>query len=287
MLRTAAATVASLVAFAANSLLARAALGAGAIDPVSFTAFRLLSGAAALAVVGLAVRRGAGAGAPAGSWPSAIALFGYAIAFSWAYLSLDAGTGALVLFGAVQVTMIGVGLWAGERPSALRWLGLAGALGGLVYLLLPGLTAPDPLGAILMAASGVFWGIYSLRGRADAHPVLATAGNFVRTAPLALVAIAVGALAGAGIEITPRGLVLAIVSGVVTSGLGYVIWYAALGGLTATVAAIVQLAVPVIAAFGGVALLDERITPRLTLASALILGGVTIATLAGSRDRRA
>ena len=289
MVRTAVATVASLLAFAANSLLARAALGDAAIDPASFTAIRLASGAAALTLVVWLTSQRSAKRASAGSWLSALALFAYAIAFSWAYLSLDAGTGALVLFGAVQATMIGAGLWMGERPGAGRWIGLALSLGGLVYLVLPGLTAPDPLGAALMAASGACWGIYSLRGRSDGRPVLATTGNFVRTVPPVLVLLAATAIAGtgtgagAGLEITPRGLALALVSGVVTSGLGYVVWYAALAGLSATVAAIVQLAVPVIAALGGVLLLDEEPTARLALASLLILGGVAIATLSGDR----
>lgn len=283
MLRTLAATCASLVAFAANSLLARAALAAGAIDPASFTAVRLTSGAIALLVVARIVSRRAGERREAGSWPSALALFGYAIAFSWAYLSLAAGTGALILFGAVQATMIGIGLWSGERPRPLRWLGLAVALGGLVYLLLPGLTAPDPLGAALMALAGACWGIYSLRGRGDARPVLATAGNFARSTPLALFAFGVGVATG-GLEVSVNGLLLGVVSGVVTSGLGYVVWYAALGGLSATVAAIVQLTVPVLAALGGIAFLAEPVTPRLALATALILGGVAVATLARGEE---
>ena len=280
MLRTLLATVLSLVAFAANSLLARAALADRLIDPVSFTTVRLVSGALALWLFTLVVRRPRSGGSGAGSWPSAIALFIYAIAFSWAYLSLPAGTGALVLFGAVQLTMIVVGLWAGERPGLLRWVGLALAVGGLVYLLSPGLSAPDPLGATLMAAAGVAWGVYSLRGRTDVWPVGATAGNFLRTVPLALalIAIALGSL-----EISGPGLGLAVVSGVVTSGLGYVVWYIALRDLTATMAAVVQLAVPVLAALGGVLLLREAFSARLAISSLLILGGVAVATLARER----
>ncbi len=286
MLRTAAAaTAASLVAFAANSLLARAALAAGSIDANSFTTFRLVSGAVALAVVARVVRRRHPTRGVAGSWLSAVALYGYAIAFSLAYLSLSAGTGALILFGAVQATMIGAGLSTGERPRPLRWLGLIVAVAGLVYLLLPGLAAPDPLGAILMAVAGVFWGIYSLRGRRDARPALTTAGNFARATPLALAALALGAVAAESLRISSAGVLLAVVSGTVTSGLGYVVWYAALGGLSATVAAVVQLSVPVLAAFGGVLLLGERVTPRLVVATVLVLGGIATATLAGDRRR--
>lgn len=285
MLRTLAATCASLAAFAANSLLARAALSAAAIDPASFTAVRLTSGAVALLVVARIFSRRGGERTAAGSWPSALALFGYAIAFSWAYLTLAAGTGALILFGAVQATMIGAGLWSGERPRPLRWLGLAVALGGLVYLLLPGLTAPDPLGAALMALAGACWGIYSLRGRGDARPVLATAGNFARSTPLALLALGAVVAVSGGLEVSTTGLLLAVVSGVATSGLGYVVWYAALGGLSATVAAVVQLAVPVLAALGGVAFLAEPLTPRLAIATVLILGGVAVATLARGGER--
>lgn len=282
-LGTLAATAASLVAFAANSLLARAALAGGAIDAVSFTTLRLASGAVALLLV---VRAGGGRGG-AGSWASALALFGYALAFSLAYLTLSAGTGALVLFGAVQATMIGAGLAGGERPRPLAWLGLAVAVAGLIVLLRPGLAAPSPLGAALMAASGACWGIYSLRGRTDVGPVAATAGNFLRAAPLAVGALGLAAVAGGGLELSPFGAALAVLSGVVTSGLGYVVWYTALGGLSASAAGVVQLAVPVLAALGGVALLGERFTARLALASVLVLGGIGTAIVAGDRRRSA
>jgi drug/metabolite transporter (DMT)-like permease len=270
-------TALTLVAFAANSVLCRMALGAELIDPVSFTTLRLVAGA----VVLLPLSRLSGE-APAdlraaGSWPSGLALFGYAIAFSLAYVSLDAGTGALILFGAVQATMIGAGLAAGERPRPAEWLGLMVAMAGLVYLVSPGLAAPDPLGALLMAIAGVAWGVYSLRGKRVAAPVFATMGNFVRTVPLTLAASLV-ALSMARAE--SRGVGLALASGALTSGLGYVLWYRALRGLTATRAAIVQLLVPVIAALGGVALLAERLTLRLVLASILILGGVAAAVRA-------
>ncbi len=276
-MRIAALTGLTLVAFAANSLLCRMALGAELIDPATFTTVRLVSGALVLVLLTRLAGAERTTSGGSGSWMSAVALFAYALTFSLAYVTLDAGIGALLLFGAVQATMIGVGLVSGDRPRAGEWLGLVTAVGGLVYLVAPGLTAPDPLGALLMAASGVAWGVYSLRGRGATAPVLTTAGNFARTVPMALVA---SALAWSLFHAEARGVVLALVSGVVTSGLGYVIWYQALRGLTATRAAIVQLLVPVLAAFGGVWVLDERVTLRLGIASLLILGGVAVAVIA-------
>ncbi|ANM31204.1 membrane protein [Acidobacteria bacterium Mor1] len=283
-MRTALLTLLALVSFAANSLLCRAALGDGEIDPASFTALRLVSGAALLFVI---VRARGRSAVPepgeAGSWLSAAALFAYAITFSLAYLSLDAGTGALILFGCVQLTMIGAGIAGGQRPSGTEWSGTLIALSGLAYLVSPGLTAPAPLGAALMALSGIAWGGYSLRGRGARFPVAATSGNFSRSVPPALVALAAVA-AAQGLEASPRGAILALVSGAITSGLGYVLWYAALPSLTPTRAAVVQLMVPVIAGFGGVALLSEPLTLRLGLAAGLVLGGVGLAV--GVRKRR-
>ncbi len=284
-MRTAILTLCALVAFAANSILCRLALGTAAIDPASFTTIRLASGALVLALI-LAIRSG-GAGGDAGragavpdrgraggNWPSALALFLYAAPFSFSYVSLGAATGALVLFGAVQATMIAAGLRAGDQPHRREWIGLLVALGGFVVLVAPGLRAPSPVGCALMALAGVAWGVYSLRGRDAVRPIAATAGNFLRAAPLAiLVSIAFARAA----HVAPRGALLATLSGAVTSGLGYVIWYAALRGLTATRAATVQLAVPVLTAFGGVALLGEPVTLRLAIAAALILGGVGFA----------
>ena len=265
-------TLLALVAFAANSLLARLALVEGAIDAASFAGIRLGSGAAILAALVLA--RG---GRPAGSWAGAAALALYAVPFALAYLALTAATGALILFGAVQITMIGVGLRQGERPAELEWVGLAVAVAGLVYLVSPGLAAPSPGGAAAMAVAGAAWGVYSLLGRGSGRPVATTAGNFLRATPLALGMMAVAGLAAGSVRITVWGALLAVVSGAVTSGLGYVVWYAALAGLTATRAATVQLAVPVLTAFGGVALLGEPITLRLVVASVPILGGVLLA----------
>ena len=270
--RTALLTALALVAFAGNSILCRMALGARLIDPAGFTAVRLGSGALTLWLV-VAIRSG---GLPrlAGQWGSAAALFLYAAAFSLAYISLSAGTGALILFGAVQLTMILAGLRAGERPRLAEWLGLALAASGLVVLVRPGLTAPSPAGSALMATAGVAWGVYSLRGRGSTEPLRNTAGNFLRAMPLALIMLLV---AGRGAAWDPRGVLLATVSGALASGVGYAIWYAALPALTATRAALVQLLVPVLAAAGGVVVLGEAIPLRLPVAAALVLGGVALA----------
>jgi drug/metabolite transporter (DMT)-like permease len=269
-----------MVAFAANSVLCRLALGRATVDAASFTTIRLLSGAVALLALALMLHSGRPI-APRGSWRAACALFGYAIAFSFAYLSLSAGTGALILFGAVQLTMIAAALRAGERPGALQWLGFAAAIAGLVYLVAPGVTAPSPLGALLMAFAGACWGVYSLLGRGSTNPMLDTTANFLRATPLALVA---SAIAFAHTQISATGVLLAIASGALSSGVGYVIWYAALRGLTATRAAIVQLVVPLLAALGGVFFLEEVFTARLAIAGVLILGGVALAI--GTRTMR-
>jgi drug/metabolite transporter (DMT)-like permease len=260
-----------MLAFAGNSLLCREALAAGEVDAGTFTAVRLASGAAVLAL--LAAGRQP---LRAGSWLSAAALFAYAAPFSYAYLELGAGAGALILFGVVQATMIGWGIARGDRPRPLVWLGLLLALGGLVYLTLPGARAPDPAAAALMALAGVAWGIYSLRGRGAADPLATTAGNFVRSLPLAAALIAI-VLATHVSHASPRGHLLAATSGALASGLGYSIWYAALRGLTATRAAIIQLVVPVLAAAGGIALLGEPFTMRLAIAATAIVGGIALA----------
>ena len=267
----------TLVAFAANSLLCRMALAPDLIDPVAFTAIRLGSGVAVLVPLSALISEPRAKQRSAGSWRSGAALFVYAVAFSLAYVSLETGTGALILFGSVQATMIGVGLWRGERPLPREWLGLLVAMAGLVYLVLPGIAAPDPMGASLMLASGVGWGVYSLRGKGAPAPVAATAGNFTRTLPFAVAGLAI---AWGSLHATPRGVALAVVSGSLTSGLGYVLWYLALRGLTASRAAIVQLAVPVLAAVGGIVVLAEEPTVRLGVSSVLILGGVGVAVVA-------
>jgi drug/metabolite transporter (DMT)-like permease len=268
-------------AFAANSLFCRMGLRTGAIDAAGYTTVRLLSGAIALSLIStLAGRKGRSEAQ--GSWLSAGLLFLYAITFSYAYLRLSIASGALILFGAVQATMILAGLLSGERPRFIEWTGLALALAGLVYLVSPGLTAPSPLGSALMAVAGLAWGLYSLRGRRASDPLRATTTNFVRAAPMAL---AVSLLAFGSAHFTPRGVALAALSGGVASGCGYVVWYAALRGLTATRAATVQLSVPVLTAVAGVFFLSEAVSPRLLASSVMILGGIGLA-LAGRVRRR-
>lgn len=265
---TLALTLLAMIAFAGNSLLCRLALKETSIDAASFTAIRLVSGAAVLwLIVRLRDRTVHGAG----NWPSALALFVYAAGFSYAYLSLPAATGALLLFGAVQATMIGVGLWRGERLSRRQSIGVTAALAGLVGLLLPGLAAPPLVGASLMLAAGVAWGVYSLRGKGGGDATAVTAGNFLRTVPLALL---LGLVALPALNLDRAGVIYAIASGALASGVGYAIWYTALRGLNATSAASVQLSVPVLAAIGGLLFLGEVITPRLIGCSLAILGGI-------------
>ncbi len=269
-LRTCCLTALAMLAFAANSLLCRLALRQTGIDPGSFTTIRLVSGAL---VLWLIVARGGNGRPMAGSWASALALFAYAAGFSYAYVDLSAGTGALLLFGAVQATMISYGLWSGERLAVRQAAGLACALAGLAGLLLPGLSAPPAGAAVLMLGAGVAWGVYSLRARGAGDPTRATAGNFVRAAPLALV-LGLASLRWASPDLA--GTAYAVASGAIASGLGYAIWYTALGGLNATRAASVQLSVPVIAALGGILLLSEPLSQRLALASVAILGGIAL-----------
>ena len=263
-------TATAMLAFAANSILCRLALGQGLIDAASFTAVRVISGAVVLSVI-LWLRQ-----KPvqtAANWRSVVALFAYMASFSFAYLTLAVGTGALMAFGAVQLTMFTVALRSGEQFSMLSWAGLALAFAGLVYLVSPGLTAPDPLGAALMVIAGIAWGFYSLLGRAAADPVEATAWNFIYSVPLVIVT---SLFFSGDFQVSITGVTLAVASGAIASALGYVIWYTALRGLRATTAATVQLSAPVIAAFGGVILLSEHMTLRLVLASALTLGGVAL-----------
>lgn len=278
--RTALLTALALIGFAANSLLCRLALAAGEIDAGGFTAVRLASGALALVVL-RRWRDGPACGRPpaaagASGWLGAALLVGYAAPFSFAYVRIGAGVGALVLFGAVQLTMLGVGVARGVRPGAPTWAGLALALGGLAWLALPGAAAPDPLGLGLMVVAGIAWGAYSLRGRGVVDPLAATAANFARGVPLAL-AVALAAAALVAPHASARGLALAVASGALASGVGYTLWYAALPALGATPAAVLQLLVPVLAAGAAIPLLGEAPTARLGLASAAILGGVALA----------
>jgi drug/metabolite transporter (DMT)-like permease len=304
-------TLLAMIAFASNSLLCRAALKQTNIDAASFTFIRIFSGAAMLWIIlefrtrrmvertasPLVERREAefpspqsspkGRGGPfslrekvgmraAGSWLSALALFAYAAAFSFAYNTLPAGTGALLLFGAVQATMILWGLHTGERLHAIQIIGLVIALIGLVILVFPGLSAPPLIGSILMLSAGVAWGIYSLRGKAARDAIAATAGNFLRAVPFALV-VSIILIPWARFDRT--GVIYAVISGALTSGLGYVLWYRALPGLRAASAATVQLSVPVLAATGGILLLSEPITLRYFVASITILGGIALVVL--------
>lgn len=263
----------AMIAFAGNSLLCRLALQETDIDPATFTTVRLLSGALMLwLVVTLRQEKRQGKG----SWPSAMALFAYAAGFSFAYVSLPAATGALLLFGAVQATMIGRGLWVGERFRGLQVAGLLLAFGGLVGLLLPGLTAPPLFGSVLMLGAGVAWGIYSLRAKGAGDPTCVTAGNFLKTVPVTLL---LSVLMFRFASVDTAGLIYAVSSGALASGLGYAIWYAALPALKNTTAATVQLSVPVIAAIGGIVFLGEPVSLRLVLASVAILGGIALVIL--------
>jgi drug/metabolite transporter (DMT)-like permease len=261
-------TALAMIPLAANSWLCRAALRDTAIDAASFTSVRLVSGALMLWALVWLTRRVHSA---KGSWPSALALFGYAALFSLAYLSLTAATGALLLFGAVQVTMIGLGLARGERMDRVQVAGVALAFAGLAGLLLPGWSAP-PLGAaLMMIGAGVAWGLYSVRGKGAADPIRETAGNFALTVPITVL-FSLVTIQGASLD--AWGLWYAVLSGALTSGLGYALWYKVLPRLRATTAATVQLSVPVIVAIGGVALLGEPITLRLVLAAGAVLGGI-------------
>ena len=262
-----------MLAFAGNSILCRMALTDGAIDPASFTAVRLAAGALTLALVARFSRHHTGIRSHGNAWSAAM-LFLYAIAFSYAYVTLSAGTGALILFGFVQATMIAWGLRTGERPDVRSWVGWIVAVTGLIWLLMPGVNAPPAAGALLMALAGVAWGVYSLRGRSASDPLLSTSANFSLSLACVVVLVAVTVHDAA---LTRRGIALAILSGAVTSGLGYVLWYAALNYLTPMRAAIVQLSVPAIAAVGGLFLLNEPVSIRLAISTALVLGGIWIA----------
>ena len=267
-LQTAFLTAAAMLAFAGNSVLCRMALGQELIDAASFTTIRILAGAVTLAAILLARRR------PVVTTPNrsgVLALFCYMVFFSFAYLSLTTATGALLLFGTVQLTMLAAALRNGERFSLPAWIGLVAAFAGLVYLLAPGVTAPDPTGALLMVVAGVAWGVYSLLGQRTDGALLATSTNFFCCAPIAL---AMSVLLASDMEVSVQGAILAAASGALASGVGYAVWYAALPGLTAGGAATVQLSIPVIAAIGGVVLLSEPLSFRLVVASALTIGGI-------------
>jgi drug/metabolite transporter (DMT)-like permease len=276
---------AALVAFGANSILCRAALASGSIDPFSFAILRVASGALVLlAVLGLRRSRRPRAGVDrrrsTPDWIAATMLVAYLVPFSWAYTQVQAGTGTLLLFGAVQSTLILAGLAGGERPRAGQWWGLALASAGLFLLSAPGAQAPPAGGAVAMVVAGAAWGFYTVRGRGAGDPVAATASNFVVATPLVVAATAAAAFSSARFHLTLDGVALAVASGALASALGYIAWYAAMRALTATNAAVLQLAVPILAAAGGVVLLGEPLRARLMLAAVTLLAGVALATMA-------
>ena len=271
MVRTFYLTALAMIAFAANSVLCRLALGLDTIDAASFTFIRLGSGALTLWLIVWAKNKSTAL--THGDWFSAGMLFSYAVMFSFAYLTLSTGMGALILFGAVQLTMIFAGLRTGERPHAWTWFGIALAMGGFIYLVLPGLSATSPLGVVLMTVAGIAWGVYSLKGRKAKDATATTMGNFMRAVPFALL---VSLVAFVNLDLSTKGVVLAVLSGAMASGIGYVIWYSALPGLVATHAATVQLSVPLLAAWGGIFFLSEPLTLRLVTAAAAILMGIAI-----------
>lgn len=278
-MRTIALTLIAMVAFAANSVLARLAFATAGAEPLGYTGIRLAAGAATLAILLLARRQPLQL---AGSWSGAAALFGYAILFSIAYVLLGAGTGALILFASVQIGILGWAIFKGDRPGLLEWLGFAIAFAALAYLVSPGLVAPHPLGTLLMVAAGLCWAAYTLIGRGSTSPLADTAGNFIRSAPIAIVLLVVG-FATHGI--TPLAALYAIASGALASGVGYAVWYTVLPALSRTRAAIVQLTVPAIAATGGVLFIGEALSPRLVIATIGIVGGVALALTAAGRRR--
>jgi Predicted permease, DMT superfamily len=276
-------TTLALIAFAFNSILCRLALRSEAIDAASFTTVRLISGAVTLITLSYFFSKNVDGKMKRGNWLSAFFLFAYAICFSFAYVSLTAGAGALILFGSVQLTMITAALFKGERPKMLEWIGLVVALGGLFYLVFPGLASPPLFYSALMAGAGVAWGFYTLRGRQSGDPLADTTGNFVRAAPIAILPSFIFL---SRIHLSGQGILLAILSGAIASGIGYTFWYAALKHHTATRAAILQLAVPIIAAAGGVAFLSETASLRLMIAAALILGGIALTIFGRTRITR-
>jgi len=276
--RTVILTVVALAAFAANSVLCRLALGEQAIDAAGFTSVRLFSGSLVLfLILKLTGKKNNGRGK--GSWTGALALFAYACTFSFAYLSLKTGTGALILFAAVQITIIVLSLLAGNRLHLSEWLGILIAFAGFVYLVSPGISAPSPGGFAFMTTAGVAWGVYTLRGRQSVNSLSDTTYNFIRTLPFVVI-LAVLSLKNS--HLSARGIWLAVLSGGVMSGIGYTIWYSALAGLSDTQAAVVQLSVPVIAALGGVLFVSEPISWRLTIAGLLILSGIFLVILGRS-----
>jgi drug/metabolite transporter (DMT)-like permease len=275
LFKTISLTVLALLAFAGNSVLCRLALNDDVIDAASFTSIRLFSGSVFLLFIVL-IKTKKIVNIKDGNWLSSFFLFIYAIAFSFAYISLDTGTGALILFGSVQITMIVFSLIKGRKFLLIEWLGLLFAIFGLVLFLLPGASTPALSGFALMSLSGMAWGFYTLVGKNSQKPLIDTANNFFRTLPFIIL---ISLLSFDSIHLSNQGILLAVISGAITSGLGYAIWYSALAGLSVTQAAVVQLTVPIIAAFGGILFSHEIITLRLITSSVLVLGGVLVVTM--------
>lgn len=264
-----------MIAFAANSVLCRLALGNNTIDASSFTILRLLSGTLVLmTIIGLKYNKKRTTSK--GSWVASSMLFLYAITFSFAYITLDTGTGALIMFGSVQITILLLSFITGTRLHLSEWTGVAIAFTGFVYLVLPGVTSPSLAGFILMTIAGFAWGIYTLKGQGSDAPLMDTSYNFLRTMPFVII---LTIIALQNVSFTTEGIILAVLSGGIASGIGYMIWYVALGGLSSTQAAVVQLSVPVLAAMGGVIFMSEAVTLRLTISSLLILGGILLVVL--------
>jgi len=275
LLKTTILTGLALIAFAANSVLCRLALGNETIDASNFTVLRLLSGSIVLLII-ITANRNITGGSTKGSWAAGFMLFLYAVTFSYAYISLDTGTGALILFGSVQITMILLSLISGIRLHFTEWAGVTIAFTGFVYLILPGVTAPSAVGFLLMTVAGIAWGVYTLKGRGSKNPLMDTAYNFFRTTPLVIL-LAIITINNANYSF--EGILLALLSGGITSGIGYTIWYIALGGLSSMQAAVLQLSVPVIAALGGVVIVSEEITFRLTISAVMVIGGILMVIL--------
>ncbi len=279
----AATTTVVLVAFAANSIFARLALGSGESDALGYTGVRLLSGAIVLFVLmAWRQRRLSLALARSGSWTGTIGLGGYALLFSLAYVILETGTGAVVLFASVQFGLLGWAVAAGDRPGLLEWAGIAIAFAALVVLVSPGIAAPAPLGVLLMVGAGLSWCLFTVEGRRSHAPLSDTAGNFIRLVPIACALILVAWVIQPP---QPMGVVWAVASGALASGLGYALWYLVLPRLAPSTPAFVQLTVPAIAAAGGVVFLGEQVTVRLVVASLGILGGVGLTLWASNRRR--
>jgi drug/metabolite transporter (DMT)-like permease len=265
----------ALIAFAANSVLCRLALGEGVIDASSFTIIRLLSGAIVLLII-IGISKNKSDSSTKGSWSASIMLFLYAITFSFGYITLDTATGALILFGSVQITMILLSVLSGNRLHISEWFGMATAFSGFVYLILPGATAPSATGFFLMTVSGIAWGIYTLKGRISMNPLMDTGYNFLRTIPFVIILVMITIKSA---HFSLEGILLGVLSGGIASGIGYTLWYIALSGLSVTQAAVLQLLVPVIAAVGGIIFVSESLTIHLIISSIMVLGGILMVVL--------